>query len=158
MDIDQVLDKSYVVKAGPGAIAGALMLLERELGALLPERKTHSIFNCYQKAIKLFQEKQHSAPNVLQQSFDIKSIVLAAFYHLPQEDIDSVENRLKTRVLDTSEQVVSAIKKLVSKSSLPAFIVWQEKDDSDTERLYSLQSGDYDNQLEKFVREHELTH
>ena len=29
MSIEQVLDKSFVVKAGPGAIAGALMLLER---------------------------------------------------------------------------------------------------------------------------------
>ena len=158
MSIGQVLDKSYVVKAGPGAIAGALMLLERELGALLPERKTHSIFNCYQKAIKLFQEKQHPQPSILQQSFDIKSIVLATFYHLPQEDIDNVENRLKTRVLDTPEQVVSAIKKLVSKSSLPAFIVWQDKDNSDTERLYSLQSGDYDSQLTKFIKKYELTH
>jgi hypothetical protein len=158
MSIGQVLDKSYVVKAGPGAIAGALMLLERELGALLPERKTYSIFNCYQKAIKLYQEKQQPVPFVLQQSFDIKSIVLATFYYLPQEEIDSVENRLKTRVLDTPEQVVSAIKKLVSKSSLPAFIAWQDKDDSDTERLYSLQSGGYDNQLIEFVKKYELTH
>ena len=69
-----------------------------------------------------------------------------------------MENRLKTRVLDTPEQVASAIKKLVSKSSLPAFIVWQDKDNSDTERLYSLQSGDYDSQLTEFIKKYELTH
>lgn len=153
MTIEQILDKSYVVKVGPGAVAGALMLLERELGALLPERKTHSVFNCYQKAIKLFQEKSTLPPC----NFDVKSLVLASFCHLPIDDIQDIENRLKSKVLTSSEQVVSAIKKLISKSNLPAFITWREEDGSDIEKLYAIQSGIYDNQLTSFIKRYELS-
>ena len=151
MTLEEVLDKSYVVKIGPGAVAGALMMLERELGALLPERKTHSIFNCYQKAIKMLQDRQASIAALPPCNFDVKSLVSAAFCHLPIEDIQEAENRLKSRVLGTTEQVVSAIKKLVSKSILPAFVTWRKEDDSDTEKLYALQAGVYDSQLEEFV-------
>ena len=151
MSIEQVLDKSFVVKAGPGAIAGALMLLERELGALLPERKTLSVFNCYQRAIKLHSEKQSSRAVQLASNFDIKSLISAAFCHLPIEDIQDIENRFKIKVLSTVEQAISAIKKTVSKSILPAFVHWREDDESDTEKLYSLQAGKYDSQLESFV-------
>jgi hypothetical protein len=155
MTISEVLDKSYIVEVGAGAVAGALMMLERELGALLPERKTHSVFNCYQKAIKLFQKKKSPLPLLSpQSSFDIKSLVLEAFGHLPKSEMDNVENRLKTRVLGTTEQVVSAIKKLVSKSTLPVFVQWQEGDISDTERLYSFQAGAYDDQLIEFVKKY----
>jgi hypothetical protein len=158
LTIEQVLDKGFVVKIGPGAVAGALMMLERELGALLPERKTHSVFNCYQKAIKMWQDSQAIQTALPSCNFDLKSLVSAAFCHLPIEDIEDAENRLKVRVLSTTEQVVSGIKKLVSKSILPAFITWQENDNFDTEKLYSIQSGIYDNQLISFVKRYELTH
>lgn len=155
MLIEQVLDKSYVVKVGPGAVAGALMLLERELGALRQERKTLSVFNCYQRAIKLHTEKL--APRVVQlaSNFDIKSLVSAAFCHLPIEEIGAIEKRFKTKVLSTVEQAISAIKKTVSKSTLPAFVQWRAEDKSDTEKLYSLQSGEYDSQLKGFVARYE---
>jgi len=71
--------------------------------------------------------------------------------HLGEEEIEDAQKRLKTRDLSTVEQAVSCIKKMVSKSLLPSFINWAEKDDSDTERLYALQSGVYDDQIEKFV-------
>ena len=151
MTMDQILDKKYITTVGPGAVAGALMLLERELGALLPERKTYSVFNCYQKAIKMLAEKQTIAASLPQSIFDIKSLVGAAFCHLGEEEIEDAQKRLKTRDLSTVEQAVSCIKKMVSKSLLPSFINWAEKDDSDTERLYALQSGVYDDQIEKFV-------
>jgi hypothetical protein len=145
------VDKSYVVKMGPGAIAGALMLLERELGALLPERKTLSIFNCYQRAVKKYLDHQAAIEALPACNFDIKSLILAAFCHLPMEDIEDIEKWFKTRVLATVEQVVLAIKKVVSKATLPAFITWREEDGSDTEKLYALQSGVYDPQLTVFV-------
>ena len=151
MTMEQVLDKSYITKVGGGAVAGALMLLERELGALLPERKTLSVFNCYQRAVKLYNERRASTPLLPAANFDIKSLVSAAFCHLPMEDIQAIENRFKTKILSTTEQAVSAIKKTASKSILPAFVRWHEEDESDTERLYSLQSGAYDAQLEEFV-------
>lgn len=151
MTMDQVLDKGYVVGVGSGAVAGALMLLERELGALLPERKTLSVFNCYQRAIKLYREERSTKALEPSTNFDIKTLVSAAFCHLSIEEIGDMENRFKTRFLGTVEQAVSAIKKTVSKSILPAFVHWREEDGSDTERLYSLQSGVYDSQLEEFV-------
>jgi hypothetical protein len=151
MTMDQVVDKGYVVGVGSGAVAGALMLLERELGALLPERKTLSVFNCYQRAIKLYREERSAKALQPSTNFDIKTLVSAAFCHLSIEEIGDMENRFKTRFLGTVEQAVSAIKKMVSKSILPAFVHWHEEDGSDTERLYSLQSGAYDSQLEEFV-------
>ena len=156
MTMDQVLDKGYIVEVGPGAVAGALMLLERELGALLPERKTLSVFNCYQRAIKLFKEESNAKALQPSSNFDTKSLVSAAFCHLPIEEIGDMEKRFQTRFLDTTEQVVSAIKKTVSKSILPAFVRWGEEDGSDTEKLYSLQSGAYDSQLEEFVTRYRI--
>ena len=79
-----------------------------------------------------------------------------AFCHLPQEEVEGVENRLKMKPLTTAEQVISAIKKLVSKSTLPAFVQWQEGDISDTERLYSFQAGVYDDQLREFVKRYSM--
>jgi hypothetical protein len=158
LTMEEVLDKGFVVKIGPGAVAGALMMLERELGALLPERKTHSVFNCYQKAIKMWQDRQAAQAALPPCNFDLKSLVSAAFCHLPIEEIEDAEKRLKTRVLGTVEQVVSGIKKLVSRSTLPAFVTWREEDDSDTEKLYAIQSGVYDDQLGSFVRRYELPH
>ena len=156
LTMDQVLDKTYVGRLGSGAVAGALMLLERELGALLPERKTHSVFNCYQKAIKLYNEKVARKPATSQSNFDAKSLIMAAFCNLPDEDIEDLVKRLETRVLDTAEQAISAVKKMVSRSILPAFINYAEEDNSDTEKLYSIQSGKYDSQLAEFVSRYEL--
>lgn len=154
--MDQVLDKAYVGRMGAGAVAGALMLLERELGALLPERKTHSVFNCYQKAIKLYNEKVASRTTTVTSNFDAKSLVMAAFCNLPDQDIEDLVKRLETRVLSTMEQAVSGLKKMVSRSVLPAFINYAEEDNSDTEKLYSIQSGKYDAQLVEFVSRYEL--
>lgn len=156
LTMDQVLDKTYIGRLGSGAVAGALMLLERELGALLPERKTHSVFNCYQKAIKLYNEKMASRASVVDSNFDAKSLVMAAFCNLPDQDIEDLVKRLETRVLSTTEQAISGIKKMVSRSILPAFINYAEEDNSDTEKLYSIQSGKYDSQLEEFVSRYEL--
>jgi hypothetical protein len=101
--------------------------------------------------VKIYSERQATSRALPPSNFDLKSLVSAAFCHLPVEDIQDIEKRFKTRVLGTVEQVVSAIKKTVSKATLPAFVSWREEDGSDTEKLYALQSGAYDTQLEEFV-------
>ena len=151
MSIAQVLDKKFLVRVGSGAIAGALMFLERELGALLPERKTLSVFNCYQRAVKLYLERRGAATCPPRIHFDIKSLVLAAFCHLTVEEIETIENRLKTKDLVTPDQAILGLKKIASRAVLPAFIQWTSEDVSNTEKLYSLQAGTYDSQLEDFV-------
>lgn len=156
LTIEQVLNKKYIARLGGGAIAGALMLLERELGALLPERKTFSVFNCYQRAVKLYTEKQTKILSQPVSNFDIKSLVLATFCYLPVEEIEAIEKRLRNRVLATAEQVVSGLKKMTSKTTLPAFVLWADEDFSNTERLYSLQAGAYDSQLKSFVSRYEI--
>lgn len=148
----EVLDKSYVAGLGPGAVAGALMVLERELNYKLPERKTISMFNCYQRAIKLYNQRHSSKALAAPKEFDIKRFVSASFNYLTDKEMEDVEKRFKTRVLGTVEQAISAIKKVVSKSLLPSFIEWREEDGSDTEKLYSLQSGEYDAQLRDFLQ------
>lgn len=157
MTIEEVLNKSFVVKEGPGAIAGALMILERELGGVLAERATHSVFNCYQKAIRLYRDRQAGAggrPTQIPCNFDVKNLLLGAFSTLSVEDTTPLENRLKMKVLETPEQVVVGLKKVVSKSLLPTFLQWSEEDkeSSDVQKLYSIQAGSYDSQILQFVR------
>jgi hypothetical protein len=162
MTIEEVLNKSFVVKEGPGAIAGALMMLERELGEVLAERATHSVFNCYQKAIRLYKDRQASPatserPAQIPCNFDVKSLLLGAFSTLSVEDAAQLENRLKMRVLETPEQVVVGLKKVMSKSLLPTFLQWNEEDEksSEVQKLYSIQAGSYDSQILQFVQRYE---
>jgi hypothetical protein len=151
----QAANKSQVVKIGPGAVAGALMVLERELGHILPERQTHSVFNCYQKAIRLYRDGKEKFLAQTPCSFDVKTLLSEAFSTLSIDDIGSLENRLKTRPLHTTEQVVAALKKIVSKSLLPSFITWREEEKSDIERLYAIQSGSYDKELVSYMSKYE---
>lgn len=151
----QALNKSRIVNMGPGAIAGALMLLERELGYILEERKTHSVFNCYQKAIRIYKDEKENSSTQTPCSFNVKSLLLEAFPTLPIEGIGDLENRLKTRPLHTHEQVIVALKKVISKSLLPSFITWREEERSDTQRLYAIQSGSYDEKFIQFLSKYE---
>lgn len=152
LTIKDILDRSYVAGLGPGAVAGALMVLERELNYKLPERKTISMFNCYQRAIKLYNQRNSPKALATSKELDIKRFVSASFNYLTDKEMEDVEKRFKTRVLGTVEQAISAVKKVVSKSLLPSFIEWREEDGSDTEKLYSLQSGEYDTQLRNFLQ------
>ena len=147
LSIEQIVDKKYIASLGQGAVAGALMYLERELGSLLPERKTLSVFNCYQRAVKVYNEKLSAQTPCI---FDVKSLVLDGFGHLGDGEIESLIKRLESRDLGTIEHMVLSIKKVVSKSILPSFINYEE--DSDTQRVYAIQSGKYDQEI-KFTSE-----
>ena len=162
LSIEQILDKRYISKLGAGAIAGALMYLERELGQALEARKSLSVFNCYQKAIKLYQQKQleESIPPTNQPTngFDFKGLVLASFMHIPEEDCSSLIKRLETRDLSTAPQGISCLKKLISKKILPTAIKYDEEHVTDSAKLYAIQSGHYDDQLLELFSKYELSH
>lgn len=153
---EQILDKKYVSLIGPGAIAGALIALEREIGVLQDGRETLSIFNCYQKAIKLYKEKQSGKvnSNFTTKQFDYKAIIEEAFPTLERENLDTMIKRLESSNYTTVPQAMSGIKKLLNKKALPVF--FYEKDHkSSTSRLYALQDGAYDAQFEALIKKYE---
>jgi hypothetical protein len=161
LSIEQILDKRYISKLGAGAIAGALMYLERELGQTLEARKSLSVFNCYQKAIKLYQQKQleEATPPTNQPTigFDFNSLVSASFVHISEEDCSSLIKRLETRDLSTAPQGISCLKKLISKKILPTAIKYDEEHATDSAKLYAIQSGHYDDQLLELFNRYELS-
>ena len=153
LSLDQILDKKHVSKLGAGAIAGALIYLERELGGALPERDSLSVFNCYQKAIKLYQQKDSDQLTTQPKfSIDHKALVSGCFAHLPLSDIEMLSKRLETRDLGTVEQAISCLKKLISKKILPTALEYDEEHVTETSKLYAIQSGYYDTQLEDMIR------
>lgn len=156
LSIEQILDKKYISKLGAGAIAGALMYLERELGQTLEARKSLSVFNCYQKAIKLYQQKQFEEATQPTIGFDFNGLVSASFVHISEEDSNSLIKRLETRDLSTAPQGISCLKKLISKKMLPTVIKYDEEHVTDSAKLYAIQSGHYDNQLLELFKKYEL--
>ena len=153
---EQLLDKKYISSIGPGAVAGALIALEREIGVLQDGRETLSIFNCYQKAIKLYKEKQSGkvSSNFTTKQFDYKAIVSEAFLTLEKEDSDTMIKRLETGNYASISQVISGIKKLLNKKVLPSFS-YEKDHKSSLSRLYALQAGSYDNQFETLIKKYE---
>lgn len=158
LTIEQILDKKLISKLGAGAIAGALMYLERELGQTLEARKSLSVFNCYQKAIKLYQQKQLDSQNLPTNYFNFKALVSASFMHLQEDEAEQFIKRLETRDLGTVEQAISCLKKLLSKQILPTILKYDEEHATDSARLYAIQAGHYDNQLTEILNKHKLSH
>jgi hypothetical protein len=158
LTIEQILDKKLISTIGAGAIAGALMYLEGELGQALEARKSLSVFNCYQKAIKLYQQKQSESALSPTGLFNFKTLVLDSFKHLSQEDAELFTKRLETRGLSTQDEVLVAIKKMVSKKILPTALEYSKEHGSDSAKLYAIQAGDYDSQLTNLLSRYELSH
>ena len=154
---EQILDKKLISTLGAGAIAGALMYLERELGHTLEARKSLSVFNCYQKAIKLYQQKQLDAQSLPTNYFNFKALVSGSFVHLSTDEMEQLVKRLETRDLATVEQGISCLKKLISKKILPTILKYDEEHSSDSARLYAVQAGHYDNQLTELFNRHMLS-
>ena len=149
LSIDQVLDKRYVASLGSGAVAGGLMFLEKELGYVLEDRKSLSVFNCYQKAIKLYQQKQIDSQLPSPNNFDFLCLIRSLLPDLSFTEMDALAKRLENKNIKTPEQGISYFKKLLSKKMLPAGIKYDEEHITDTSRLYAIQSGYYDDQLIK---------
>ena len=150
LSLEQILDKKYVSGLGAGAIAGALMYLEKQLDRTLEERSSLSVFNCYQKAIRLYKEKRLTepgpvpVPNPAQEGNNYYALVSACFSYLPDEQVGKVAKRLESRKLGTAVQVVSCLKKLISKEMLPDVIEYAKEHASESSKLYAVQSGYYD--------------
>ena len=158
LTIEQILDKKLISMLGAGAIAGALMYLERELGQTLEARKSLSVFNCYQKAIKLYQQKQLDSQPLPTNYFNFKALVSASFMHLSTDEVELLVKRLETRDLGTVEQAISCLKKLLSKKILPTVIKYDEEHSTDSARLYAIQAGHYDSQLADILNRHMSNH
>lgn len=158
LTIEQILDKKLISVLGGGAIAGALMYLERELGQTLEARKSLSVFNCYQKAIKLYQQKQLESMPLPTSNFDFKAIISAGFTDLSASEMETLVKRFEGKDMDTLEQVISYLKKLLSKKILPTVIEYDEEHGTDSARLYAIQAGHYDDQLEELFNRHTLSH
>ena len=157
LTIEQILDKKLISTLGAGAIAGALMYLERELGQTLEARKSLSVFNCYQKAIKLYQQKQLDAQSLPTNYFNFKALVSCSFMHLSTDESEQFTKRLESRDLATVDQGISCIKKLLSKKILPTVIKYDEEHETDSARLYAIQAGHYDDQLGELFNRHMLS-
>ena len=157
LTIEQILDKKLISTLGAGAIAGALMYLERELGQTLEARKSLSVFNCYQKAIKLYQQKQLDTQSLPTNYFNFKALVSGSFAHLSTDESEQFTKRLESRDLATVDQGISCIKKLLSKKILPTVIKYDEEHETDSARLYAIQAGHYDNQLGEMFNRHTLS-
>ena len=153
---EQILDKKLISTIGAGAIAGALMYLERELGQTLEARKSLSVFNCYQKAIKLYQQKQSESALSSTGIFDVKTLVLDSFGQLSEEDAEVFIKRLETRHLSTEVDALSIVKKMLSKKILPTALKYDEEHASDSAKLYAIQAGHYDSQLTDLLKKHML--
>jgi hypothetical protein len=149
LSIEFVVDKKYVASLGQGAIAGALMFLERELGYTLEEeRKTLSVFNCYQKAIKLYQQlKTPTSPPPAEFSIDLTSTLTALF----PTNYPAILPSLEKKSFSSETQFVSVVKKLVSKKLLPAGVTYDKEHRSDVSKLYAIQGGHYDLQIASMV-------
>lgn len=156
LTIEQILDKKYIAKLGSGAIAGALMFLEKELDQTLEERKSLSVFNCYQKAIKLYQQKT-SLENQTTNIFDFYTLLTNLFTNSPEEDINQLTKRLEARNLTSTDQLLSSIKNIISKKLLPAAIKYDREHSNDTSRLYAIQAGYYDSQMYALIKSHKLS-
>lgn len=158
LTIEQILDKKLISTIGAGAIAGALMYLERELGQTLEARKSLSVFNCYQKAIKLYQQKQLESMPLPTSNFDFKAIISAGFTNLSLDEVETLAKRFEGKDMDTSEQAISYLKKLLSKKILPTVIEYDEEHETDSAKLYAIQASHYDDQLEELFNRHTLSH
>jgi hypothetical protein len=149
LTLDQITNKKLISGMGPGAVAGALICLERELGSTLTsDRATLSVFNCYQKAIKLYQQKNLLTNQpALPPPLDYRGFVGRCFSNTSSVEKDKLTSRLEKNQPTTALSILDVVKKSVSKEMLPDAVTYDQEHSSDSSRLYALQSGHYDSQL-----------
>lgn len=151
LTLDQITNKKLISGMGPGAVAGALICLERELGSTLTsDRATLSVFNCYQKAIKFYQQKNllTNQPPLL----DYRKLVGECFGNTSSVEKEKLISRLEKNQPTTPPSIIDMVKKSVSKEMLPAAVAYVEEHISESSRLYAIQSGYYDPQLASIVQ------
>jgi len=149
-------NKDLVKKLGRGGSAGALMAIEEILGYQLPERQRYSVYNCYQKAVRVLNDKivkEEDLITIVVSSTDFDCLIDNIFGDIDQltkSKIVSGLNRLP-RPLVTS-QVLSQIKIYFSTELFPTFINNDEITNPLT-LLPKLQGNTYDSRLTNLIEE-----
>ena len=153
---DRLLDKEYVLAIGKGGPAGALVAIEEVLGYRLEERKSLSVYNCYQRAIKILVDKIEqniTNPPTIVEVTDFVSLVRAVFGKV---DFDSESKIVKglSNLPNPRDprQILSQLKIYFSADLLPRFIEITEETNR-LKLLPKLQSDFYDNQLTEVIME-----
>ena len=156
LTLEQLKNKDFVLSIGKGAPAGALMAIEGVLGYQLEDRKTLSAYNCYQKAIKLLEERDlgESAGLALKPSnANFSLLVNRVFGEISEETKIKIVNGLsKLPKPYSSKQILSQLKIYFSADLLPVFIKI-EKETNRLKLLPKLQGDFYDNQLTEIITE-----
>ena len=143
-----------MIGIGKGAVAGALMAIEGILGYQLEDRKTLSVYNCYQKAIKLLEEKEQNADIApLAPAIDFSPLVSYIFGNISDEAKNKITNGLgKLPKPYAPKQILSQLKIYFSADLLPKFIEITEETNP-LKLLPKLQGDYYDEQLIDMIKE-----
>jgi len=154
LEAELLLSKDYVIKIGKGGPPGALLAIESILGYQLEERKTLSVFNCYQKAIKLLEDKltnERYTTQVITTTTNFSSLVFDLFGDIDRytyEKIVSGLNRLPTPY--TEKSLLAQIKIYFSVDLIPRFINLEDITNPLT-LLPKLQGNTYDKDLLEII-------
>ena len=149
-------NKDFVHKLGRGGPAGALMAIEEILGYQLPERQKYSIYNCYQKAVKILTDKmiaEEGVVTIVVSSTDFDCLIYSIFGDIDELTKSKIVNGLNRlpRPLVTS-QVLSQIKIYFSTELFPAFVNNDEITNPLT-LLPKLQGNTYNSRLTNLIEE-----
>lgn len=156
LEQELLLDKDFVLGIGRGAPAGALQAIEEILGYQLEERDKLSTFNCYQRAIKVLEEKLTDDGVIIEvvvSSTDFDKLISNIFGDVDKETHDKITkglNRLP-RPLD-AENVLSQLKIYFSTELFPVFISPSQETNPLT-LLPKLQGNTYDSNLLGIIRD-----
>tara|TARA_Y100000389_G_C17458498_1_gene519851 strand:+ start:341 stop:1408 length:1068 start_codon:yes stop_codon:yes gene_type:complete len=152
-----LLDKDFVLRIGKGAPAGALSAIEEILGYQLIERKKLSTFNCYQRSIKLLEEKLTNYSEVVEVSVvstNLSELVYDIFGELSKESYNKIIYGLNKLPADAnSSQILSQIKIYFSIDLFPRFID-TTKITNPLTLLPKLQSTMYDSELIRLINQY----
>jgi len=153
---EQLKNRDFVLSIGKGAPAGALMAIEGILGHQLDDRKVLSSYNCYQKAIKLLEDREIRGDLEVSNKSSVTNfslLVTNVFGNISDETKIKIVNGLsKLPKPYSSKQILSQLKIYFSADLLPIFI----EITPETNRLKllpKLQGDFHDNQLTKIITE-----
>ena len=153
---DLLLNKDFVLGIGKGAPAGALQAIEEILGYQLEERQKLSTFNCYQRAIKILEDKLANESKVIEvvvSSLDFDQLINKIFGEVDKPTYDKITNGLNKlpRPL-VAEHVLSQLKIYFSTDLFPVFISPSQETNPLT-LLPKLQGNTYDAELLALIEE-----
>ncbi len=154
LEQELLLDKDFVLGIGRGAPAGALQAIEEILGYQLEERDKLSTFNCYQRGIKVLEEKLTDDGVIIEvvvSSTDFDRLISDIFGEVDKQTHDKITkglNRLPRPL--AVENVLSQLKIYFSTELFPVFISPSQETNPLT-LLPKLQGNTYDSNLLEII-------